>query len=91
MTATEVVTFRDEGRRVHSLNVTERIMCVCECSTCEPYYVCPRGGLWYAGSASSFRRMSITTLAMVDEYLSMTKQGCEPLGAFGEKKAKSKP
>lgn len=71
------------------LNVTEEIMCMCECYKCKPYYgwVSPRGVLWYAVGASSFMRTSIKTWVHVNEYSSMTQQGCVNSTTF-EKKQK---
>lgn len=84
MTAREGVTFGDEGHACvcvivcAHLNVTEEIMCMCECYKCKPYYVCvsPSGVLWYAGCASSFMRTSIRkTWVQSHEYSTMTQQG----------------
>lgn len=41
---------------VHArLNVTEEILCICECYKCKPYYMCVslRGVSWYAGGRCS--------------------------------------
>ncbi len=93
MTASEGVTFGDEEltRVCAHPNVTEEIMCMCECYKCKPCYVCvsPSGVLWYGGGISSFMRASIRTQVQVDEYLSMTLQGCAT-STFKKKRKKVK-
>lgn len=51
---------------------------VCHCYKSEPRYMCvgPSGVLWYAEVASSFPSASIRECAQMDEYSSMTQQGC---------------